>query len=146
MNTALSLGENIYTSRPNATITQDNVDTIVDVQTVYARNFHVSGTPEIASTTSLNYRSRYGFFVNLSFNWTDRIWMQFNPVRRTFDATQDVFDETTYNEIIAQEKLLPSLLWIFLVAIPTRLAMVNQYDSFLGQQPHQQSKLYNQWL
>ncbi|MEC7267675.1 MAG: hypothetical protein VXV82_03565 [Bacteroidota bacterium] len=104
VNTALSLGENIYTSRPNATITQDNVDTIVDVQTVYARNFHVSGTPEIASTTSLNYRSRYGFFVNLSFNWTDRIWMQFNPVRRTFDATQDVFDETTYNEIIAQEK------------------------------------------
>ncbi|HAB90611.1 MAG TPA: hypothetical protein DCF84_08750 [Bacteroidetes bacterium] len=104
VNTALSLGENIYTSRPNATITQDNIDTIVDVQTVYARNFHVSGTPEIASTTSLNYRSRYGFFVNLSFNWTDRIWMQFNPVRRTFDATQDVFDETTYNEIIAQEK------------------------------------------
>ena len=101
-----SIGEYIYTNRPTATVTQDNNSEALQTETVYAKNFHVGGTPEMAYTFGLHYSSPKYWFINLNFNYTDRLWIQHNPARRTLSATEGVDPESPeWNQIIEQEQV-----------------------------------------
>ena len=100
-----SIGQYIYTSRPNAQITQDNKDTLLATnQTVYIKNLRVSGGPQSAYTLGVNYRSRRYWFVNVNFNYYDHIYADFSPSRRTLTAL-DLVDQgsETWNQILQQQ-------------------------------------------
>lgn len=105
-NAVAAIGQYFYTDRPLATITIDNTsETLVDGETVYAKNFFVGGTPQSAYTVGLNYRAKKFWFVNLNFNYFDNIYLEFNPARRT-EAAVDLVPEGSdqWNRILQQEK------------------------------------------
>lgn len=110
-----ALGQYTHTNRPTVTTYLDNVAQELSRQTVYIKNFYVSGTPQTAYTVGLNYNSPKFWFANLNFNYFDNIWIDFNPARRTLEAvaySQDpqfgeevvTPDSPLWNEIIDQEK------------------------------------------
>ncbi len=103
-----SIGQYYYTSRPNATVTQDNSSEIIQNETIYAKNFFVSGSPQKAYTLGLSYRGKKFWFVNLSWNVFDDVYISFNPARRTaqaVDLVQEGSDQ--WNKIINQEEVNP---------------------------------------
>lgn len=102
-----SVGQYIYTSRPLATITQDNnAEVLQENIIVYAKNFYVSGTPQSAYTFGLSYRSKDYWSAYLNLNYFDDIWLDFNPIRRTTDAIDLVEPGSfQFNTIINQEQL-----------------------------------------
>lgn len=103
----LSIGRYTYVDRPLATITQDNTSTILEEnKTVYAKNFNVGGTPQLATSFGLSYRSPQFWFVNANFNYYDWMWLEFNPARRTEAGTELVDpNSATWSNIIDQQRL-----------------------------------------
>ena len=107
---AASIGQYIYTSRPNATVTQDNDGSVLleDV-TIYAKNLYVSGTPQSAYTAGVNYKSKKFWSVFLNINRFEESWIDFNPLRRTVEAVADVEPQSAqWDEILRQEKIDPA--------------------------------------
>ena len=101
-----AIGQYTYSDRPLATITQDNsAEILADREIVYAKNFHVAGSPEKAYTLGINYRGKQFWFVNLSFNYFDGIWIDYNPARRTIEGI-DLVDPNSslFRDIVDQEK------------------------------------------
>ncbi len=108
-----ALGQYTFTSRPTADIYLDNSSLLlVEDRTVYAKNFYVPNTPQTAYSATLKYEGKQYWFANLSFNYFDDIWIDFNPNRRTDAAVS--LDERgidrvaqgskLWNDIIFQEK------------------------------------------
>lgn len=103
-------GDNIYTSRPNVTITADNGYDVLGngqseyTETVYWKGFHVAGGPQMAATMGLKFNYKY-WFVNINANYFDKIFADINPERRTTAArgTLDV-NSTIYQALVAQER------------------------------------------
>ncbi|HZV71473.1 MAG TPA: hypothetical protein VFG10_18100 [Saprospiraceae bacterium] len=107
---AASVAQNIYTSRPLATITQDN-DGSVLVQNiiVYAKNLYVSGSPQTAYTAGLTYKTKHFMTFYLDVNRYEDSYVDFNPVRRTNQGVDLVEPYSPrWNEILQQEKLDPA--------------------------------------
>ncbi len=101
-----SIGQYIFSDRMNATITQDNKDTILaENEVVYSENLRVSGGPQSAYTLGLTYRSKQYWTVNVNFNYFDNIYTDFNPARRTLSAL-DLVDSNSpkFAQILGQEK------------------------------------------
>lgn len=104
-----TVGQHIFTSRPLATITQDNsAKVLAEGRVVYIKNFYVPGTPQSAGTIGLNYNSPHFWFVNLNANFFAKNYMDFNPDRRTkvgVDLVNKNENPELWNSIIAQEEL-----------------------------------------
>jgi len=107
---AASVGQYIYTSRPNATVTQDNDGTILLQNiTVYAKNYNVDGGPQVAYTAGVTYKSRKFWTLYLNVNRFEENWININPLRRTTAAVELVdSDSDQWNEILDQEKVDPA--------------------------------------
>ncbi|MBA3285634.1 MAG: TonB-dependent receptor, partial [Nitrosopumilus sp.] len=107
VNGVAALGQYFYTSRPTATVSADNsAELLQSDQTIYIENFRVAGTPQNAYSVGLGYRAPQFWFINLSFNYFDQIWLEFNPTRRTIDAV-DLLDTDSdqFENIIRQQQL-----------------------------------------
>lgn len=108
---AANIGDYTYTNNPNVTITADNgydilaADNVAASHTVYFKNFHVAGTPQIAATLGLKFNHNY-WWANLNVNYFDGIYVDMNPERRTTAArgTLDASSEL-YHAIADQTKL-----------------------------------------
>ena len=102
----VALGQYIFTSRPNVTVSQDNTaELLQENQTVYGKNFYVSGTPQRAYNVGLSYwgAKSYNFFLNLSY--LSDVYIEYNPTRRTVDAIDGVLpDSDNFDAIIEQER------------------------------------------
>ena len=101
-----AIGQYIYTSRPLATITQDNdAEVLVEDRTVYQKNFYIPGTPQSAYTLGFNYRAAKYWFASINFNYFNDTWIDFNPDRRTAPALDLVEqDSDLWRDIIHQQK------------------------------------------
>lgn len=106
---AASVGQYIYTSRPVATISQDNNAALLEEgQVIYQKDFFVPNTPQQAYTLGLKYNSPKYWFINLNFNYFNEIYLDFNPTRRTEDAVLGlVKSENTalWEDILFQERV-----------------------------------------
>ncbi len=103
-----ALGQYLFTSRPSATIAQDNTAEVLTDRTVYMKNYRISGTPQKAMSFGLRYNSPKYWFATLSFNYFDDIWLDFFPDRRTDGAVDGIDKENNpdlWHNIIDQEKL-----------------------------------------
>ena len=103
-----ALGQYLYASRPEATITQDNDADVLTGKTVYIKNYRLPGFPHKAFSVGARYNSPKYWFATLTFNYFDDIWLDFFPDRRTISAVDGLNKEANpglWHEIIDQEKL-----------------------------------------
>ena len=106
---AAAIGDYVYTSRPVATISQDNnAELLEENQIIYQKDFFVPNTPQQAYTVGLKYNSAKYWFVNLNFNYFDKMYLDFNPTRRTEAAVSDLIKSENielWEDILFQESL-----------------------------------------
>ncbi len=104
-------GDYRYSSRPSVVISAENgydllgENNAAETQTVYWKNYHVSGTPQVAGTIGLKFNHNY-WYVNINANYFDKIYCDLNPERRTSTA-RGTLDENSelYHQIVDQTRL-----------------------------------------
>lgn len=107
---AASVGDHRYISRQQVTVSLDNNEFLLDKMDVYTKNFRVAGSPQMVMGSGIQYRNQQAFFIRLNWNYFDQRWLDFNPVRRTYDALQAVvYRSDQWNSIIQQIRL-PSVI------------------------------------
>jgi hypothetical protein len=88
-----------------ATVTDNSSDLLSKNDVVYSKNFFVP-TPQNAYTIGLDYRSPQFWFINVNFNFFDKMYLDFNPVRRTEAASSGVeVGSELWHDIIDQKQL-----------------------------------------
>ncbi len=106
---AFSIGQYYYTDRPLVTISRDNsAEDIITDRVVYIENYYVTGTPQVAGTVGMYYRSSKYWTFNLNVNGFAQNYLSFNPDRRTEEGVKDVYqygESTLFHEIIDEVKL-----------------------------------------
>ncbi len=103
---AAAVGRYYYNSRQNAVVTSDNTAAVLDRQIVYSQNFRVPSTPQEAYNLGLTYRSPGFWFLSLTGNYFNQMWLDFNPLRRTYTAVEGVDAKSTaWDNIIDQTRL-----------------------------------------
>jgi len=112
LNTAASLGAYQYTSRPLATVTQDNLGTILQQdQVVYLKNFFVPNTPQTAAMLGIRYASPTYWFAGAEVSYFDHIYIDFAPGKRTAEALQGLeLNDPRRDALIHQEKVPSAML------------------------------------
>jgi len=102
-----SLGYYRYTSRPTVNITIDNsAIPLAEDKIVYANGFLVSGTPQTAGVVGIKWKAPKFWFFDVSANYIDDIYLDFNPERRTAEAVEYVVPGTDlWNNIVNQVEL-----------------------------------------
>lgn len=103
---AAAIGQYTYNTRQSATVTADNSAAILDKDvTVYAKDFYVP-TPQQAYTIGFDYRSPKFWFINVNFNYFDKMYLNYNPIRRTASAVSGVEPGSDkWYQILDQTKL-----------------------------------------
>ncbi|MBL7830250.1 MAG: TonB-dependent receptor [Saprospiraceae bacterium] len=107
---AASIGDYYYDTRPVASISQDNNNTLIaENRTIYQNDFFVPNTPQTALGLSLRYFGPHRMFANVNVSYFDKMYIDFNPDRRTNVAVSGLDDASeVYKNIINQEKLDPA--------------------------------------
>ena len=106
-------GDFVYTNRPQAFITANNGYSVLEkgqkeiTKTIYWKNYHVAGTPQIAASLGLKF-SHKDWVVRVSANYFDKIYAAMNSERRTSDA-RGFLDEDSeqLKAILYQERVKP---------------------------------------
>lgn len=100
-----AIGNFRYTSRPTATVSLENM-AIPDVtETIFQKNFYVSGTPQNAASIGIKYANPKYWYLNANFNYFDKMYLDFNPERRTENATAGLANSSLLTDITKQQKL-----------------------------------------
>ena len=103
---AAAIGRYYYNSRQTAVTTVDNTATILSKETVYSNNYRIPSTPQEAYSFSVSYRSPKFWFISLTGNYFDQMWLDFNPVRRTALATENLDNKSElFHDVVKQEQL-----------------------------------------
>ncbi len=106
LNSAVSLGEYIYTSNPYYVEMADNSEEVLSQGDVNWEGFKVEGTPQTAINVGLGYRSPNYLFLALDLNFYDNNYLSMNPLYRTDNAltTNMLKDQTLIDAMRYQEK------------------------------------------
>ncbi len=101
-----AVGQSFYTNRPDVSIYQDNIPSMVPTtREVYIKNYYLGVGPQSVYTVGLRYNPRR-WYTRLNFNYMDRNYVEVNPDRRTQLAADKVDPASQkWRDIYAQEKL-----------------------------------------
>ncbi len=103
---AASIGRYYYDSRQQAVTTIDNSAELINKETVYSENYRISGTPQEAYSMGISYRSPKFWFISITGNYFDQMWLDFNPIRRTYNAVEGIGkDDPLRADILDQTRL-----------------------------------------
>ncbi|MEO8759585.1 MAG: hypothetical protein ABI388_01310, partial [Bacteroidia bacterium] len=106
---ALNYGSYLYTNRPTATISADNTAALLAAnKTIYLKNYHVGGAPEVASSLGVRYTGgkRKDWYVGVYANYFAKNYVTINPDRRTAEAiAKYISTDPQIAQITGQEKL-----------------------------------------
>ncbi len=87
VNAAAAIGSYQYSSRPLATVTQDNLGSVLAAdQVVYIENFYIPNTPQTAASLGIRYASPKYWFFGATFNYFNDSYIDFAPGKRTAEA------------------------------------------------------------
>ncbi|MBN2174104.1 MAG: TonB-dependent receptor plug domain-containing protein [Bacteroidales bacterium] len=101
-------GVYIYDSRPEITISADNVAEVISNRTAYLKNYRDGGFPQTALSGGVKYFYNY-LFAGFNVNYYDNVYIEINPDRRTIDGAGNYDpDYPERDEILKQEKLKPA--------------------------------------
>lgn len=109
MTGAIGYGKYLYNSRPSVMIAQDNSsEVLAENRTVYIKNYHLGGMPELAASIGGKYNAPKYWFVGVNANYFGESYVTINPERRTAEVF-DIFvsDDPQIESILEQEKLDP---------------------------------------
>lgn len=103
---AAAIGQYTYNTRQLATVTADNsADVLSKNDIVYSKDFYVP-TAQQAYTIGFDYRSPKFWFLNVNFNYFDKMYLSYNPVRRTAAAVSGVAEgSAAWHQILDQTQL-----------------------------------------
>jgi len=105
---SLAVGKYIYTTRPQAIVTADNSVTVLSLDTLYIKQFRLAGTPQQAISVRAQYSISGNWRASLTMAYGDGRWLDFNPIRRTFRAVQNIVAESTaWHSVLDEGKLSP---------------------------------------
>lgn len=108
VNGAAAIGRYYYNSRQEAIITLDNSASLLGKETIYNMNYRVPSTPQEAYSLGFNYRSPKFWYVSLTGNYFDQMWLDYNPIRRTPSAVDGLEEHSPlWNSILAQTRWDP---------------------------------------
>jgi len=108
VNGAAAVGRYYYNSRQQAIITLDNSAANLGTETIFNQNYRVPSTPQEAYSLGLNYRSTKFWFVSLTGNYFDQMWLDYNPIRRTESAVDGLeYKSDLWNAVLAQTQWDP---------------------------------------
>lgn len=94
INTAAAIGSYQFKSRPLATVTQDNLGSVLAAdQVVYIENFYIPNTPQTAATLGIRYAAPRYWFFGATFSYFSDSYIDFAPGKRTSEALVGL-DET----------------------------------------------------
>jgi len=103
--TFTNIGNYLFTSRPEATISYANGSKPDTTKTIYQMYFFDYGSPQFVATSGLRYNSNKFWFLNLNVNYFDKYYMSFNPERRTEQAIENLgSDDPLIAQITEQYK------------------------------------------
>jgi len=106
VNGAVGINRSFYNSRQYATTTIDNVDSVVSRDSVYSKNFRLGSTPQEIFTLGVTYRSPKYWYVGVSANYFDQLWVDMSPIRREYrTSTGANYQSAQWQQIINQEQL-----------------------------------------
>jgi hypothetical protein len=106
LSAAIAAGNYFYTSRQSVTVTADNDASALEKTLIYSKGFKVGGTPQQAYGLNIAYQPSGNMYFNLTGNYFRQQWLDFNPLRRTYAAIENVAEGSEqWNRIISQEKL-----------------------------------------
>lgn len=100
-------GQFIYDSRPLVTITADNTaEVLAQDRVVYLKDYYIGGMPQTVGSIGLKYNSPKYWWMGVSVNYFDDIYLDINPERRTAEAIEDfVADDYRVEAALEQEQL-----------------------------------------
>lgn len=105
INGAAALGRYYYDSRQYAVVTLDNTTATLGNEVVFSENYRVPSTPQEAYSLGISYRSPKFWFVSLTANYFNQMWLDFNPIRRTESAVDGLdAKDPLRNDILKQTK------------------------------------------
>ena len=78
---AMNLADYRYKNRPTGTRSYENGTEADITQTVYLKNFYVSGTPQEAYNVSLNWAAPKMWFFEVSGTFMDKAYIDLSPIR-----------------------------------------------------------------
>jgi hypothetical protein len=87
VNAVASLGQYLWISNPDITITQDNNSQVLSEEEVWIQYFRQSGTPQTALALGVEYNSSRYWWAGITGSYYDEIYLDFNPVTRTKDES-----------------------------------------------------------
>lgn len=103
---AASVGRFYYNSNQKATVTLDNDASVLSTDTVYSNGYNLGSAPQEAYSLGLTYRSPKYWFVSVTGNYFDQMYLDINPIRRTYKAVENtVAGSPERNAILAQQQL-----------------------------------------
>ncbi len=113
---AATVSQHLYWSRPVAFTTPDNgitsVQSNINGQTLYIKEYYVPNTPQTAGTLGLKYNGKRHWFASITANYFAKRYMAMNFNRRTnFAVTGEVGSKKVvqesklWHDIIDQQKL-----------------------------------------
>ena len=105
--TAATVGRYYYNSRQMVAVSADNDASVLEKTTIFSQNFRVAGTPQEAYGAVISYQSSGSFYCNLSGNYFRQQWLSINPLRRTYNAVENVVADTEQWHRIIDQQLLP---------------------------------------
>lgn len=109
LNSAAALGVYQFTSRPLATVTQDNLGTVLlSDQVVYIKNFFVPNTPQTAAMLGLRYASPKYWFLGAEVSYYDHSYIDFAPGKRTAEALQGLDPGDPRRDALTRQEKVPS--------------------------------------
>lgn len=106
-NAAASIGRYYFTSRPYVIVRTDNDAYVLQKTLIYQQHYRIGGTPQEAYGSGLSYRSANGAcYLSVTGNFFREHWLGINPLRRTYEAVENVAPGSAqWEQILAQEKL-----------------------------------------
>ncbi|MCX6247499.1 MAG: carboxypeptidase-like regulatory domain-containing protein [Bacteroidetes bacterium] len=102
-----AVGNYIYTSRPQTTISYDNGSLPDTTFTTYIKNFYIPSTPQTALSGGLKFNYHY-WFLDVNANYYDNNWLSFTSERRTEAAISGLGPGDPLIKEITQEQKLKS--------------------------------------
>ncbi|MBK9532690.1 MAG: TonB-dependent receptor [Chitinophagaceae bacterium] len=105
---AAAIGNYTYNTRQSATVTTDNnADVLSKNEVVYSKDFYVP-TAQQAYTIGFDYRSPKFWFLNVNFNYFDKMYLNYNPIRRTAAAVNGLDEGSEkWHQVLDQTQLDP---------------------------------------
>ena len=96
---AISIGDYVYTSNPKFTQMIDNSATDIVHSEVNWKGMKVESTPQTAINVGLNFRGPNNWYASLDFNYYDRLYLSMNPMYRTKYLRDEIYRIYDWNNL-----------------------------------------------